>query len=532
MPRNSADNFSPKVIKNLRERVAHKCSNPDCDTPTIGPGPGEHAVANIGKAAHIAAASPGGPRYDASMNSEQRSSISNAIWLCSNCATKIDVHPDAYPTPMLQDWKRLAERAADQRKGKRPPHPDDARNELVTALTGMPKKFAYSAIQNVHGATEQALHALDPRLRVETLYSNDTTIYRIHALENTPFKISVPSVLAKQWHSAIQSFHDHGTDARLPAFGIEIKGSPLLEQLFSDFSHENAHLELRGQKKPAVMKLKLLNKTTQQLDQFDDLVGHISFGAKSFTFDGSSFGGLLKLSLSMQIERWSVEDQSFNMSTSSELWDKQNVLHLPHFEKMLRLFSLLASDWKIQIHLEIGGLSILSGTADIPSGTELIELMDGMLNYINHIRKIAVHLGATIFYEMGTTVTYADYENANEVVAILEGTRVYEKSDLKKNPTCHITAQDNGGNIRHLIDNPLENYCLKFISNTVAMSTFNQTILLPKLQIEMGGMGPKLSIDPMKIKDGDSVFVEWEPTTEFQCTYKYLEKDEEPSPST
>jgi ribosomal protein L37AE/L43A len=45
---------------------------------------------NIGVAAHISGAAPGGPRYDASMSSEARKSINNGIWLCANCARLVD----------------------------------------------------------------------------------------------------------------------------------------------------------------------------------------------------------------------------------------------------------------------------------------------------------------------------------------------------------------------------------------------------------------------------------------------------------
>jgi translation initiation factor IF-1 len=70
----------------------------------------------------------------------------------------------------------------------------------------------------------------------------------------------------------------------------------------------------------------------------------------------------------------------------------------------------------------------------------------------------------------------------------------------------------------------LEDYSLNFTSNTLTFTAFNQKIELPKTQIGMSGVRPKLNIDPMKIKDGDNVLVEWEPTEEFRCTYKYLKK--------
>lgn len=73
---------------------------------------------NLGVAAHITAAAPGGPRYDASLTPEQRSSIENAIWLCQNCAKLIDNDPARFPVALLREWKAKAEEEARARVGK------------------------------------------------------------------------------------------------------------------------------------------------------------------------------------------------------------------------------------------------------------------------------------------------------------------------------------------------------------------------------------------------------------------------------
>ena len=67
---------------------------------------------NIGVAAQITAASSGGPRYDASLTTEQRRSIDNGIWLCQNCATLVDKDEPRHPVAVLRGWKREAERSA------------------------------------------------------------------------------------------------------------------------------------------------------------------------------------------------------------------------------------------------------------------------------------------------------------------------------------------------------------------------------------------------------------------------------------
>ncbi len=93
----------------MSKRVAFKCSNPDCRKPTVGPNINDDKATIIGVAAHISAASIGGPRYNPDLTTEQRISIDNGIWLCQNCATLIDKDWENYPTEKLLNWKNKAE---------------------------------------------------------------------------------------------------------------------------------------------------------------------------------------------------------------------------------------------------------------------------------------------------------------------------------------------------------------------------------------------------------------------------------------
>jgi hypothetical protein len=106
------DDFSSRVKDALARRVALRCSNPGCRKATSGPGADPNSAVNIGVAAHIAAASPGGPRYSIRMSAAERGSIENAIWLCQNCAKLIDSDPEVFTSGVLSQWKDGAERLA------------------------------------------------------------------------------------------------------------------------------------------------------------------------------------------------------------------------------------------------------------------------------------------------------------------------------------------------------------------------------------------------------------------------------------
>ena len=109
MRKSNRNEFSQKVKDDLAKRVGCRCSK--CSKLTSGPSQDGGAV-NLGVAAHICAAAPGGPRYDENMTPEERSSINNGIWLCQNCAKEIDGDETRYTVQILHDLKYQAENLA------------------------------------------------------------------------------------------------------------------------------------------------------------------------------------------------------------------------------------------------------------------------------------------------------------------------------------------------------------------------------------------------------------------------------------
>lgn len=112
------DNFPEQVKRALASRVGNICSNPDCRALTSGPQDDPTKSVNLGVAAHITAASPGGPRYDAGLLAEERSGAPNGVWLCQNCAKLIDNDPLQFSVELLKAWKTIAEDNARKRLGK------------------------------------------------------------------------------------------------------------------------------------------------------------------------------------------------------------------------------------------------------------------------------------------------------------------------------------------------------------------------------------------------------------------------------
>lgn len=106
----SRDEFSARTRQVLASRAGQRCSNPSCRRATCKADPvDESNYIDLGIAAHITAASSGGPRYDPTISSEDRRSTKNGIWLCHRCAKEVDAAVSAYSVEVLKTWKIQAE---------------------------------------------------------------------------------------------------------------------------------------------------------------------------------------------------------------------------------------------------------------------------------------------------------------------------------------------------------------------------------------------------------------------------------------
>src|SRR5665213_968181 len=117
------DEFSLKTKVAVALRANQHCSFRGCQQATSGPSDESPEAVNMtGVAAHIhgAASGRGSRRYLPSMTPEERSDISNAIWLCTYHADLIDGDEVTYTADDLRAMKREHEAnvAADQRNAR------------------------------------------------------------------------------------------------------------------------------------------------------------------------------------------------------------------------------------------------------------------------------------------------------------------------------------------------------------------------------------------------------------------------------
>jgi hypothetical protein len=134
------------------------CSQPTCNSMTVGPADSSPSlVTKRGKASHICAAAPHGPRYDPAQSPEERAGIGNGIWLCSGCADVIDKNGGVdYNVTELRRWKGEHERMVAQlvKSGSSPlrfirKHTDEGvvAQEIVAFLEGRGALFVDFAFE-------------------------------------------------------------------------------------------------------------------------------------------------------------------------------------------------------------------------------------------------------------------------------------------------------------------------------------------------------------------------------------------------
>lgn len=147
------DEFSPATKRAIERQARGHCSNPMCRRLTSGATSDGAGEINIGEAAHICAAAPGGPRYDGNMTSDERRGADNGIWLCDVHARAVNSKNSKFTVEELQEWKRLTNinswRSVIHNvpfgPGMREPTPDELRDRFRAAATADLTVFRHTA---------------------------------------------------------------------------------------------------------------------------------------------------------------------------------------------------------------------------------------------------------------------------------------------------------------------------------------------------------------------------------------------------
>jgi hypothetical protein len=162
------DDFTQTTKDLIAKRAGYLCSNPECRCSTVGAARGHEGIVMLGVAAHITAASPGGPRFDPLLTPEQRRHQLNGIWLCQNHGKLVDSDSAQFTVESLRQWKQTAElrsfRALVAQPSEHTEHPtpetlDPAVQDHVNRLGLPPGDDIQSILDRMMRAAEADLQA-------------------------------------------------------------------------------------------------------------------------------------------------------------------------------------------------------------------------------------------------------------------------------------------------------------------------------------------------------------------------------------
>jgi len=430
------DEFSPKTKLQLAQRVGHICSNPDCMEHTVGPTTEETGVSNTGKACHIHAAAPGGPRFEVSMSEQERKAIRNGIWLCGSCATKVDNDADAFPPDMLQKWKRDAEFRARKRQGQPILTDAGAQKQMESVFSAAPHEFSLNALSNALRAAELHLSKLDERFHVSIAKSGRGTTFALTAKASAAIQMKFVPKDPTLANVELSNLVAHGGSARFAVEHFALDGSPLLTRLLG--SVNSGVLLLSSEHRQAALRLWLNMQDGRKVELFE-MDGSVTNGRKTHTVAVKSFDDAF--TLSVQAPNAPGEAESLQLQYGLDLtpWDGRNVKRLAGVEPLRTLFAGILDGARLMAEAFVGELSIWS--MDItPTDQVFAGQQFAVLAYAHYARTLSNHLDIALkfvsdhsfdsdeFFEVAQTAGIADGSATGEVQGDISATVTWDSA--------------------------------------------------------------------------------------------------------
>ena len=355
---------------------------------------------------------------------------------------------------------------------------------------------------------------------MKTSFDSGKTSIRIYAKEAVPLCLRVNDESSKEYVEKHRQLVEHGKDIEIGSSAITVEGSKLFDEIFGS---GKGTLRISSPKIHATQKIWLVNKDTQLIELFDDIHGQVSFGNKSFTFDGRSCNGLFGMSYQKYLDE-KGNKANVNISLCFDQWEGVILNYLPYFEKLLSLFEKMANGWELFTSLEINGTKILSSVGMDVSSWEYVIETASFLGYVNRCRIISNTFHFDIKYTSNVSYSAAEHNYIAEVVAVIEGRYVLDEKSISSNASCHLIADEGCMNVKALLETT-EVISIRSVDQVGDdVEIFGAEYRLPARTISLYSVLPKIHGKLTGVKCGDEVKIEWVPQKDFHCTFSYEEE--------
>lgn len=526
--KNNRDNFPPSIIRTLRERVNGLCSNPDCRRVTLGPQESsKNKSVIIGQAAHISAASPGGPRYDGKMTEDERKSIENGIWLCDNCARKIDRDADTYSVSLLKSWKIASERFAVQQLDK-PIAGHNIALDGLALITGHDIYDKDNLISHVHRVYEDKLMALDPRFDVRVDYVGREQVVVLNKADGMPTPEISCTVQDENEANKIKEFFLYGGEATITHHSLSVSGSPLLN-IGGGGSLKSLYVSQEGIN--IVCDIDVFDENTKDIKFSLKSEGKLYKGAAGVSIQVNAMSNVLNIAWSLDLRASSLEGkivkakgQSISMNFIE--WNGYKIKNLEDIDVLLEFCRIYSREHPIRFVIkskEADSIS-LNGKMCINDNKDIIV----SLEYLKMAKHILSFTGDDILFDALHTFTDSQYSELRNVYNILQGDFVIRKF-VNGKPVGNgkiLICENNKVSLQKAFDNK-EYTSVEFYDDiNQKMMIYNAEVILPKQIRVLKNVFLKTSHDTEEISIGDVVDVEFWPSESFSYEVKFEKKKE------
>lgn len=222
------DDFTETTKRNVAQRVAWRCSRPECRLVTAGPHTDDAKSLNVGVAAHITAASPDGPRFDASLSVHDRKAPANAIWLCQVCGKLVDNDAQQFSASTLREWKNRAETAGTFEIAKTAESLPASHDEIRKLF----KRYAPEATAEVlFREAYDTLSVADPHLKYTVSVDGNVVNMTVVRRDGDPVSVSLhptfpDTEFGRRKAEEYQRFLDEGSQVELDQTCVSLEDLP------------------------------------------------------------------------------------------------------------------------------------------------------------------------------------------------------------------------------------------------------------------------------------------------------------------
>jgi hypothetical protein len=232
---------------------------------------------------------------------------------------------------------------------------------------------------------KQELEAKDKRVEVEIEVLKGRQNYILSAKEDIPVSIQF-NTTDPETIDAIKDFYEKGIDLSIKRRDVELKGSPLFEELGAKPDekitiHHGKDVEGHA----------LFTWGTGGPDSHLHMPGKFRPALKYLTFDASPPGSPLKLQTSVP---WKVaftpEPFSMSIAFQPKEWKHQRIVALPYFESIYRFFSAPLTGQQMELRLYVQGNSLGASAMD-GHDLEVLKPALSLLQTLHRARALAKH---------------------------------------------------------------------------------------------------------------------------------------------